>query len=500
MIKINNGLPSGTTKLIIHELKKAAGSKINALTESIDDAIDAVNNTPNSTIKVTYDKDSEKLIVSDMGFGTGIEDFVCRQIISNFYSHHFTVINGIGRFGLGRFYPFATLGSNPNMYIKTSTGDGVMREVSCFIPDIEQDVWERNFKEYPCEKSEHGTELIYTNVKLSDEELNEMKRFYSIHYALTNCQIKFNGEILEKFNPCYIEILPNGIDTPDGIYVINGFVFKVETHEFKYENSVVKFKLVALHITQKAFDDSNLINKNDSTSALNGGFYGCIGSNILNKGNNAKEFFDLVFTRGGSGATRLFMKVVQDDDNVLQLNDVKALGYEPFYQRHFELNKFRNNKGEKLFDHVAEVLKDCRKLYDRVGQEKHKGYTDEEIKRIAIETYNLSKKSANQTKTCKAVKNASKDVQVQYIQEMFDYVTPVSDIDKCVINVTIPKNKVRQLNLDINTQALPWDWATLTKEDIIIAVSKYLIEDRKDSILFNDFNKKFINYVKHYDK
>lgn len=502
MKKLNlNGLPNGTTKLLISQLKKAARNKMYALTESIDDAIDAVNNSSASKIEITYDKSSMELTVSDMGFGgAGMNESVCYQIISDFYSHNFSTMDGISKFGLGRFYPFGILGSHPNMRFITSTGDGVMREVSCVVPDINKEVWERNVNEYPCEKgiANRGTKVRFSHVELSDEEIEEMKDYYSIHYALTKCKIIFNGEELEKFNPCYIEKLPGGIYAPDGIYSIDGFVFKVETHEFKYQESVVKFKLFALHITQRAFDEG-FTNKKDSTSAINGGFYGCLGSNILNKGNNAKEFFDLIFTRGGSGVTRLFMKVIQDDDNILLLNDVKALGYAPFYARRFELDNFKNNNGEKLFDHVASVLKHCRKLYDRVGQDKHKGYTDEEIYKIAVETYNLGKNRVSQSKTLKTVKGASKDAHVQYIEQMYDYVTP-SEQNNGIIKVSIPKNKVNTLDLEVNAQVLPFDWGSLTKEDILIAMAKFIIEEKKDSILFSEFNNSILKCIKHYDK
>lgn len=517
MTKINfEGYPNGTTKLIIHELQKAVQDKTNALTESIDDAIDAVNDSSSSVVNVIYDKELHVLKVSDIGFGIGMSKTVCEQITSGFFSHNFTTV-GISKFGLGRFYPFAIMGDYPNMRFRTSTGDGVMREVLCSIPNIENEIWVRSVDEYPCEKGIHGIEVIFEKVNLSDEEWKEMQNFYSIHYSLTNCTIKFNGNPIKKFNPCYIEKLPDGINTPDGIYATDdGFVFKVDTHFFTSEKKIVRFKTVAVSITQKAFDnrdEKNGVGANikDSTSASMGGFYGCIGSNILNKGNNALPFFNLTFTRGGSGITRLFMKVIQDDDNVFGLNDVKACGYAPFSPRRFELNKFKNNEGKNLYNTIYEIVQNCRKLYDRIGQKKHSTYTKDEIYKIAQETYNLNNKKAKNSKTCAAVKKASKDIHMKYIEEMYDYVTPTSNTQvNCdekmnsrfngIYNVSIPKNKEKELHIEVNAKSLPSDWASLTKEDILIGVGRYFIEELGNSTLFNKFNNNFISHIKHYDK
>lgn len=490
-----NDCPNGATELIIHELKKAVKNRINALTETIDDAIDAVNDSNSSTISITYDKETKTLKVSDFGYGIGMTKDICKEIISNFYSHNFNVMGGISKFGLGRFYPFSIMGEYPNMTFKTSTGDGAMHEAHCSISDEKNETWNRSVISTACEKGIHGTEVTFNAVEITDDEIEAMKKYYSMHYAMSNCKITFNGNILEKFNPCYIEKLPNGINSVDGIYSIDGIVFKVETHNFTYNEKTVKFKTVAVSITQRAFNEK-VTNHNDSTSAINGGVYTCLGSNILNKGGNAQEFFDLVFTRGGSGITRLFIKVYQDDDNVLGLNDVKACGYEPFYSKHFELDKFRNNRGEKMYSKLYEIIKECRKLYDRIGQGKH-NYTDEENYRIAQESYNVGNGKVKKTNTCRAARKASKDVHVEFIEKMYDYVTPSTN--KGVITITIPNNKETELRTVVNTGNLPLDWSTLTKEDLLIAMSHFIIEEECNSELFHKFNENIKSYIKHYE-
>ena len=138
----NTTLPKGATKLIIHELRKAADNVNYAITETIDDALDAVHHAPNASIQITYD--GEKLVVSDFGYGTGITKEVCKNIIEKFYSHHFANI-GISKFGLGRNYPFATIPNHPNMTYETSIGDGIMRTVTSEIPDVDKEEWIKTF-------------------------------------------------------------------------------------------------------------------------------------------------------------------------------------------------------------------------------------------------------------------------------------------------------------------------------------------------------------------
>lgn len=532
---LSNAIPEGGTKLLIHELRKAIQNKKNALTEIIDDAIDAVNNSPSSIINVTYDKDKRTLKVSDFGYGIGMDSKTCEAIVSKFFSHCFSV-SGISKFGLGRFYAFAMLGNHPNIHFRSSTGSGSMCEAVCEVKDIEKDDWTKMITDYPCEKGTHGTEVTIEDVDLSDEELKDMRETYRKHYAMVKSTIILNGEPINKFNPCYIEKLPDGIETPDGVYVIEdeegmnraSFAFIVTTHVFRKDSSVVRLKTATVSITKNGLKECEKYG--DSFAAPNAGIYMGLSSNILNKGNNALEFFNIVMTRGGSGATRMFIKVLEDNDNVLSLNDVKVLGYEPFFLRRFKLNEYKNVNGEGLYDVLADAFKECKGLYNQIGQGKHEVYTVNEVYSIVSNSHNIktgTPKKVKQRKVCNTIESASKDVHVQYIEHMYDYVTERKlvcrecgyasramfdecpncgsrDIDRTstddvVIDVSIPKNEDKKLRIEVNARNLPPNFPNLTKEDILLGVSKFLIEGVEDPLLFEKWNSNIKKYLVRYD-
>ena len=80
---------------------------------------------------------------------------------------------------------------------------------------------------------------------------------------------------------------------------------------------------------------------------------------------------------------------------------------------------------------------------------------------------------------------------------MFDYVTP--SINKGLITISIPNNKEKELRTVVNTGNLPLDWSTLTKEDLLIAMSHFIIEEERNSELFHKFNENIKSYIKHYE-
>lgn len=476
------GLPAGTTETIITQFRKSCKTKSIALTETVDGSIDAVNNTKGSVININYDKVKGEIKVSDYGYGVGMNKETCLAVTESFTAHCFDLIGGISRFGKGRFYPWSIMGKTPNAHYRTSTGDGSEREIIIKVNDIKDDsTWVREINEYSCPKGIHGTEVTYEDVDLSDEELAEMKRMFEVHYAMCDSTILFNGEVLTKNNPCHLEYLPNSIDTPDGIYLEKGIVFYVKTLQFKKEESKVRIKVFAVMLTCK------VDNVREESSVGKGGVYGMWGSNILNKGNNSEAFFNRIFTRGGCGRIRYFFKVYEDDENILSLNDVKALGFEPFYPRKSQLNEYQDDKGNRMFNVLADIFSHNCRLYDKIGQKKHVTMSDEAMYAVAQNEYNGISKKVQPTKIVNSVRQSARDAHVNYIEKVSDYV--IMPGGNTVISIT-PKNRTEEVSIvpdmtKINKTA----WDTDTKEDFVCRFVKWVIENDLPSSYITDFNK-----------
>lgn len=494
IISENNKLPKGTTNFIIHQIKKSAETSLFALTELIDDAIDAVRGSKNEVINITNDKHNGVLVVEDNGCGMSLE--ILQNILNQFESHHYADAL-ISKFGLGRWYPIFKIPLRPNITIETSTGNGVLYKGTL---DVIGEDWNKLITESPCPKSRKGTTVTinFVNENEFPEDI-ELMSFLGKHYAFSNTTIKYNGVEIQKNDPLFTYLLQDGLNTTDGVYVNKGIVHQVSTHVFtNNEDRMVVVRFIGVSIAAAAFANGTAKERDDESpqgdrAAEKGGIYTILGTNILNKGHNG-EFINKVLTRGGSGSARLGIYIISDNNNVLDLDDVKAKGCHSFMMNKRILNEYKDSESHtKLFEAICRKFNACSRLYNLIGQSNkgHVSMGDEEILTVVNKTDKPKYKPNSSSKVCNRLKgDTSSKVHINTIEKYFDYMT---SNETGILSVSIPNNS-EGLCIEVNPTKLPDNWNTLRKEEILIAMGKFLMEEIGDANIFNKFNQAFASY------
>lgn len=486
----STNFPKGASDFIIAQLRKSADNSLDALTEIIDDCIEALGDNSNAKLSITHDPLNRVLTIDELNNGCGMTLHTLTEFFGSFKAHNF-VCNFISRFGLGRWYTIAKIPNVPNIHIDTSVGDGVLLHAD-FSVDGEE--WNTKITQYPCHKNVRGSKFVINDVNEDEFPSDDVVvDFLSKHYAYTNIDILYNGVSVGKNDPLYLDKLPNGCNTPDGLYVKDGIIHKIVTEKFvDSDGNEVVLRAIATSITAQALYGWITDNKRNmiENSAEMGGIYTCVGSNLLNKGNNG-NFVKTVLTRGGSGITRLFLKIIKDDTNVLKLNDVKARGFANFFINKENLNQYSNKRGDGLYNFIENCMKICKSFYNLVGQKKHETLNDDEIyTRVENMLYPTAPKKGTARKISNKLKKyESAKIHIDAIHKFFDFET----VGKGLFDVTIPNNE-NLPNIKLNSKMLPDNFSTLTKEDILLSFAKFLIEDIQDKEIFNKFNQSFAGH------
>ena len=312
-------------------------SKIDGVTELVDNAIDVSNN-----VEVIYNKRTRTLYIKNDQKAFPVNPLL--SVLKNAEFHGKRGNDTISKYGVGFKKGICSV-LNPLYKTQTNliTCDGKTNPYG-----LTWDIWEDYIKESSVCHEEMafedfglepfvGTCIIINNVDLTSFDLEMLKDELEINYAqflFKGKTLKFNGKLIEPFDPMYTHELGDRINR-NGLhdYFINGKVFRVANVEaYHKDDKDVHFPLrvTGLFIPRLAYDSpfrSDFLNAKENNEVKWSGFYCTYTNRLITKGcNNSSQMFNCGKIQGGASRRRTSVAFNKLGADVFRIHPTKNQG------------------------------------------------------------------------------------------------------------------------------------------------------------------------------